>query len=165
QARLHRQDLRRDLLGRRAREALQQILQRRVGLIVAVLGIVERNLGAGELARNVGGGLLIWRAVEGGAEALLQRRVLSFAIGVGTRELDRREHREALHRGAQTLLVRPRAISHDQRLVATSQRRLTRIVGGVVAGVPGYGGGRPVDQPGRRVERRPVNAQRRVAGI
>ena len=62
QARLQRQDLRRDLLGRRALDALQQVLQRGVGLVVAILGVVERDLGAGELARDVGDLLLVRRA-------------------------------------------------------------------------------------------------------
>ncbi len=146
---------------------LQQILQRRVGLVVAVLGVLERDLRAGELARDVGDRSAGWA----GRPARAPTRCLSAAycawpFGIGARELHRREHREALHRHAKPLLVGAHAVGHRQRLVGARERGRARIVGAVVAGVPGHGiGGGAVDQRGRGVERRAVDALRRIGGV
>ena len=149
-----------------APETLQQILQRRVGLVVAFLGIVERNLGAGELARNVGGGLLVWRAVESGAEALLQRRVLQLRrwgrhlenwVAANTARLCTEVRRPCSFARAPyptTSDWSPRA-SADKR---GSSVALSPVYQATVLAVPST-------NAGRRVERRPVNAQRRVAGV
>jgi hypothetical protein len=65
---------------------LQQVLQRRAGLLVAFLGVVERDLRAGNLARDVGKLLLGRAALERAADPLLERGVLRLLIGIAAGE-------------------------------------------------------------------------------